>query len=48
MLILKVGNQRVTNLDEFEKATAGVSLKKGVLLQIRTSGGNRFVVLKDL
>jgi len=48
MLITRVGNQKVTSVEEFEKATKGASLKKGVLLQVRTPNGARFLVLKDL
>jgi serine protease Do len=48
MLVTRVGNQRVTSVEEFDEATKNVSLKKGVLLQIRTPNGARFVVLKEL
>jgi len=48
VLITRVGNQRVTSVEEFEKATKGVSLAKGVLLQVRTPNGARFLVLKEL
>ena len=47
MLILKVGGQRITNVAEFEKAMKQESLKDGILLQVRTQRGNRFLVLKD-
>jgi serine protease Do len=46
MLILRVGQKSVTSIDEFEKAVKGASLKEGVLLLVRTSQGNRFVVLQ--
>jgi serine protease Do len=48
MLITRVGNQKVASVEEFEQAVKGVSLKKGVLLQIRTPNGARFLVLKEL
>jgi len=47
MLILKVGGQRITNVAEFEKAMKQESLKDGILLQVRTQRGNRFLVLKE-
>ena len=46
MLILKVGKTKVTTVAEFEKALEGESLAKGILLQVRTNGGNQFLVLK--
>ncbi|MEX2559417.1 MAG: PDZ domain-containing protein, partial [Pirellulales bacterium] len=46
MLILKVGKQTVTSLDEFKEALQKESLDEGVLLHVRTQAGNRFVVLK--
>jgi serine protease Do len=48
MLITRVGNDRVASVDEFDQAVKGVSLAKGVLLQIRTPNGARFLVLKEL
>ncbi len=48
MLVTRVGNQKVTSVEEFEQAAKGVSLKKGVLLQVRTPNGARFLVLKEL
>jgi serine protease Do len=47
MLILKVGKRPVGSVAEFEEAIKGESLSKGILLQVRTQGGNRFVVLKQ-
>jgi len=47
MLILRVGNKIVKSVDEFKAALKTQSLEKGVLLLIRTEGGNRFVVLKQ-
>ncbi len=46
MLIRKVGKTAIENLNDFEEAMKHVSLKNGVMLQIRTEVGNRFVVLK--
>ncbi len=46
MLIRKVGKTNVANLKEFESAVKGESLKDGVLLSVRTTAGNRFVVLQ--
>ncbi len=48
MLISRVGNQAVTSVEDFEQAMKNVSLKKGVLVQIRTPNGARFLVLKEL
>ncbi len=48
MLISRVGNQAVATVEEFEAAVKGVSLKKGVLVQVRTPTGARFLVLKEL
>ena len=45
MLIMKVGRKAVTNVDEFQQAMSGESLADGVLLQVRTPNGNRFVTL---
>jgi hypothetical protein len=36
----------VKNVAEFERAIAGASLDKGVLLLVRSAEGSRFVVLK--
>jgi serine protease Do len=47
MLIMKVGKQKVTSVDEFKKAMANESAERGVLLLVRTPAGNRFVVLKN-
>jgi serine protease Do len=47
MLISRVGNSEVRNVGEFEKALAGQSLEKGVLLTVRTALGNRILVLKE-
>jgi serine protease Do len=48
MLVLKVGQTRVTKVEEFEAALKNESLKNGILLQVRTPNGNRFLVLKEL
>ncbi len=47
MLVLKVGKTPVTNVEEFEAAVGESSLEKGVLLQVRTDRGNRYVVLRQ-
>ncbi|MDZ4783077.1 MAG: Do family serine endopeptidase [Planctomycetia bacterium] len=47
MLVLKVGKTPVTNVAEFEEAVNAKSLKEGVMLQVRTERGNRYVVLKQ-
>jgi len=46
MLIRKVGKTPVKNVHDFETAIKNESLKNGVLFQIRTQAGNRFVVLQ--
>ena len=46
-LIMKIGKQKVTSVDEFKKAIANESADHGVLLWVRTSRGNDFVVLKN-
>ncbi|OHB67810.1 MAG: hypothetical protein A2V70_11035 [Planctomycetes bacterium RBG_13_63_9] len=46
MLILRVGKQPVPSVAEFKAALKGQSLEDGILLLIRTNGGNRFVVLE--
>ena len=47
MLVLRVGKEPVKNLAEYEAAMKKQSLEEGVLLLLRTRGGNRFVVLKE-
>lgn len=47
MLVLKVGKTPVTNVDEFAAAVKDSSLENGVLLQVRTERGNRYVVLRQ-
>jgi len=47
MVILAVGKQSVKSVDEFRGAMKNESLDKGVLLLIRTGGGNRFMVLQQ-
>lgn len=47
MLILRVGKTPVNSVTEFEAALKGENLSDGVLLLIRTSRGNRFVVLRS-
>ncbi len=46
MLIMRVEKQPVHNVDEFKAAMKGASLENGILLWVRTEGGNRFVVLE--
>ncbi len=46
MLIRKVGKTAVKNVHDFETAMKSESLKNGVLFQVRTQAGNRFVVLQ--
>ncbi len=47
MLILRVGKKPVSSVAQFKAAMQGEDLEDGVLLLIRTSQGNRFVVLKE-
>lgn len=47
MLVMKIGKKTVKNVEEFEAAVKGESLKDGVLLLVRTKAGNRFVVLQQ-
>ncbi|QGJ69376.1 Serine protease Do [Planctomycetales bacterium 10988] len=48
MLVQKVGQSTITNLDDFEAAVENQSLEEGILLVVRTQeGGSRFVVLQD-
>jgi serine protease Do len=48
MLILSIDRKRVANVEEFQQALKGASLKKGILLQVRSStGGNHFIVLEE-
>ncbi len=45
MLVLKVNRTEVTTLAEFQKVLENASLADGILLQVRSEEGNRFVVL---
>jgi len=47
MVILKVGNTTVKSVSDFETAMKKQSLKEGVLLLVRTTAGNHFVVLQE-
>jgi len=47
MLIMKVGKKAVKSVNEFKAAVKEESLKDGILLLIRSRGGNRFVVLQQ-
>ena len=46
MLVLAVDRQEVKNVEQFKKVMEKASLSDGVLLQVRSAGGNRFLVLK--
>lgn len=46
MLILKVGNQQVDSVAQFKEAIKNESLEEGVLLLIRATDGNKFIVLQ--
>lgn len=46
MVISRVGQMDVTNVETFRSAMAKANLKDGVLLLVRTAEGSRFVVLK--
>lgn len=47
MLVMKVDKKPVHTVAEFKAAVDGQSLKDGILLLVRTRGGNRFVVLQQ-
>jgi serine protease Do len=47
MLILKVGNQPVQTVEQFKSAMSKESVEKGILMLVRTSAGNKFLVLKQ-
>ena len=46
-LIEKVGTTVVTTVPEFETAIKDRSLKEGIVLQLRTAEGKRFVIVKE-
>jgi serine protease Do len=46
MVISRVGQMDVTNVESFRSAMAKANLKDGVLLLVRTAEGSRFLVLK--
>lgn len=46
MLIVKVGKQKVDNVEQFKQAMSDQSTQRGVLLLVRTRGGSRFIVLR--
>ncbi|MHC4877737.1 MAG: Do family serine endopeptidase [Planctomycetota bacterium] len=46
-VIEKVGNQRVTSVEEFNAALKESDPNKGLLLLVRTSGATRFVVIQS-
>jgi len=47
MVVLRVGQKSVKNAAEFETAMKNESTAEGVMLLVRTSGGNRFIVLQQ-
>jgi len=47
MVILRVGKRAVRSVAEFKAALQTVSLKEGIMLLVRTPGGNRFLVLQS-
>jgi len=47
MLILKVGDHPVQTVEQFKSALSKESVDKGILMLVRTSAGNRFLVLKQ-
>jgi serine protease Do len=46
MVISRVGQTDVTNVDSFRSAVAKSNLKSGVMLLVKTAEGSRFLVLK--
>jgi S1-C subfamily serine protease len=46
MLVRKVGRQAVSNVEEYSNAVKKELDGNGVLLSLRTTGGNRLVVVK--
>jgi len=46
MLVLAVDRQSVSSVAEFKKAMEKASVADGVLLQVRSAAGNRYLVLK--
>ena len=44
MLILKVGNRPVTNIEQFKAAMKEQSPKDGIVFHVRSESGNRFLV----
>lgn len=47
MLVLKVGDHQVQTVEQFKSAMSKESVEKGILMLVRTTGGNRFLVLKQ-
>ncbi len=47
MVVLKVAKKPVKNTADFKAAIKGESLKDGIMLQLQTPGGKRYVVLKE-
>jgi S1-C subfamily serine protease len=46
MAITQVARKAVSTAAEFDAATKGADLKKGVLFLVRTTEGSRFVVVR--
>jgi serine protease Do len=46
-LLLAIGNQTVESVKDYEKASRGLDLSKGVRLQIKRDGFRRFVFLRE-
>ena len=46
-LVMQVGQTKVKNIDEFAAAVEKTSIQRGVMLLVRTGGGNRFIVLRS-
>ena len=47
MVITRIGQKKVTSVEEFRVAMKDVDLQEGLLLFVQTSDGSRFVVLKS-
>ncbi len=46
MLVMKVGKSTVESVEQFKNALKDQDIGKGVLLQVRTDAGNRFIVVR--
>jgi serine protease Do len=47
MAIVRVGEQNIRSVEDFDSAMKDSSLERGVLLLIRSAEGSRFVVVKS-